>query len=316
MAKFRNFLVTGGSGFIGSHLVDKLRKDPERQVTVFDLFPRPYAPPPEGTEFIQGDLHDLELVRRTIIDQGIEVVYHLAWASIHETSIENPVRDVQSNLIPSIHLLEACRNTGVKRVVFLSSGGTVYGLPQVLPITEDHPTSPISAYGITKLSVEKYLQLFTYLYHFDHVILRPSVPYGPRQNPRRRQGAVSVFTYLALKGEPITIWGDGSVSRDFFYIDDLIDALLMACDSDKARNEIINIGGPKAYSLDELLITMKQVLGVDVQVIHESSRDFDVPEVNLDINRAKKLLEWTPAIELPEGIRKTAKWIKHWMDDQ
>ncbi len=308
-------LVTGGSGYIGSHLVDALSLTKQHNITSFDLYPRPYAPTPEDITFIQGNLNNAALIRRTIIDRGIEIVYHTAWMSIHETSIKDPVIDIERNLIPMTRLLEACREGKVKRVVFLSSGGTVYGVPNNLPVREDHPTHPISAYGITKLAAEKYLQMYAHLYGLEYVIFRPSVPYGPRQNPRRRQGAVSVFVYRALRNMPITIWGAGKILRDYFYISDLTNALVMATENSTISNTIINLAGAKAYSLNELTDVIQETLGVSIDVQYQSGRKFDVPQLWLNIDAATENLGWQPKVTLPEGIRKTAAWIQKWVGE-
>ena len=309
-----HILVTGGNGFIGSHLVNQLAISKQHRVTVFDLYPRPYDAIPDGVQFIQGTLSNADLTRQTLVDQGIEVVYHLAWSTIHETALKNPAADIEHNLIPSVNLLEACLDAGVKQFVYLSSGGTVYGIPDALPIREDHPTRPISAYGISKLTVEKYVQMYSYLYGMNYIIFRPSVPYGPYQNPHRRQGAVSVFIYHALRGEPVTIWGDGEAQRDYFYVGDLTRALLVALDSHVAVNALINLGGTDAYTLNQLVATIEQTLKVKIQVRYESIRNFDVPRLQLDIRTASEMLHWRPQVSLPDGIVRTAEWIKTMMD--
>ena len=305
-----HILITGGNGFIGSHLVNQLAASGQHRVTVFDLYPRPYGVLPEGARHIQGTLSNVNLIRQTLVDQGIEVVYHLAWSTIHETALKNPAADIEQNLIPSVNLLEACLDADVKQFMYLSSGGTVYGIPEALPINENHPTCPVSAYGITKLTVEKYVQMYSYLHSMDYTIFRPSVPYGPYQNPHRRQGAVSVFIYHALRGEPVTIWGDGEVQRDYFYIDDLTRALLAGLDSRAAVNAVINLGGAEVHTLNQLVATIEEVLKVKIRVQYEAARKFDVPHLQLDIRTAREILGWQPELSLPEGIARTAEWIK------
>ncbi|MGH9897990.1 MAG: NAD-dependent epimerase/dehydratase family protein, partial [Pyrinomonadaceae bacterium] len=253
-------LIIGGNGFIGSHLVNRLASSNEIKVSVLDLYPRPYDPLPEGVTFLQGSLADPSYIRRLLIDQDIKIVFHVAWSTIHETATSNPVADVEINLVPSLQLLEACRESKVERVIYMSSGGTVYGNPQYLPISEEHPTNPINAYGVTKLTVEKYLQMYHHLYGLEYVILRPSVPYGPRQNPHRRQGAISVFVWHALSDEEITIFGDGNISRDYFYIDDMTSALVAAMDCDFRPNSIFNIAGDTPYTLNQLVEIIQDTL--------------------------------------------------------
>ena len=309
-----HFLVTGGNGFVGSHLVDRLAADPDNRVTVFDLYPRPHGDTPAEVLFVQGDIGDAALVRRTLVDQGIEVVYHVAWASIHETSVKDPVRDIEMNLVPSVGLLEASREAGVKRIVYISSGGTVYGIPLTLPISEDHPTHPISGYGITKLAVEKYLRMYSHLYGVQSVILRPSVAYGPRQNPRRRQSAVTVFIHRALLGEPIVIWGDGEVLRDYIYVDDLTSALVAAALMPLSPTAVFNLAGSTGYTLNQLVQEIETALAVKIDVRHEPARRFDVPLLRLDTRAAIQALNWQPVTDLSEGIAQTATWLRQWKD--
>jgi UDP-glucose 4-epimerase len=309
----KNILITGGNGFIGSHLVDSLTASGYR-ITVFDVYPRPYDPLPQGVNFVQGTLQDIHLIRRTLEDHRIELVYHAAWANIAETALKDPVADVQTNLVASINLLSACRDTGVKRVVYLSSGGTVYGLPKRIPISEDHPTDPINAYGITKLIVEKYLHMFHHLYDLEYTILRPSVPYGPRQNPFHHQGVVAVFIYNSVKKEQVTIFGDGEVVRDYFFIEDLTRALVAS--KDIAFDPIkttFNLGGTQPYSLNDLVTKIESVLGIKMLVKFEPARKFDAPHILLDTSSAQSHLNWRPAVSLEEGIQRTADWLQNWI---
>jgi len=309
----QNILITGGNGFIASHLVDRLTASGYK-ITVLDVYPRPYDSLPQGINFVQGTLQDVHLIRRTLEDHRIELVYHAAWANIHETALKDPVADVQTNLVASINLLSACHDTGVKRVVYISSGGTVYGLPKRVPIPEDHPTDPINAYGITKLMVEKYLHMFHYLYGLEYTILRPSVPYGPRQNPFHHQGVVTVFIYKALKQEPVTIFGNGEVVRDYFYIEDLTRALEASKDiAFDPIKSIFNLGGMQPHSLNDLVTKIESVLGKKMLVQYEPARKFDVPHILLDTSSAQSGLNWKPAVSLEEGIQRTADWLQNWI---
>lgn len=307
-------LVTGGNGFIASHLVDALVASGKHWISVLDLRPRAYDELPSGVMFVQSSVRDIALIRSILQEQRIDVVYHTAWATIHETALKDPVADIEANLVPTIRLLEACRDVGVKRIIYLSSGGTVYGLPQILPVREDHPTRPINAYGITKLAVEKYLKMYSHLYGLEYVIFRPSVPYGPRQNPHRRQGAVSVFTYHALRGKPVTIWGNGNNERDYFYVEDMISALITALDLPFTSDPIFNLAGSQAYTLNQLVHTIENVLSVKMKICYESARNFDVPSLKLDTSTALEKLGWKPLTPLCEGIRRTAEWIQTWID--
>ena len=255
----------------------------------------------------------LHIVRQILEDNQIHLVYHTAWANIHETATKDPLGDIQTNVASSLNLLSACNETGVRRVIYLSSGGTVYGLPHSYPIPESHPTNPINAYGITKLLIEKYLYMYYHLYGLEYTILRPSVPYGPRQNPNRHQGVVSVFINKALHHEPVTIFGDGEVVRDYFYIDDLIQGLLAAKEfAFDVNNAIFNIGGMYPYTLNELVQKIEAVLGIELLVKHEPARKFDVPKLLLDVNLARSYLNWAPTVALEDGIKRTVAWLNDW----
>lgn len=305
-----NILVTGGNGFIGSHLVNKLASLRKYRIVILDAFPRLFGVLPEGVKYFQGNLSNADLVRKILQDEAIEAVYHLAWSTIHETALQNPAADIENNLIPSINLLEASAYTGVKHFIYLSSGGTVYGQPKHLPVHETAPLHPINAYGVTKLTVEHYVRMFSHLRNLPYTIFRPSVPYGPYQNPHRRQGAVAVFIYRALHHQPITIWGDGSVTRDYFYIDDLTNALVSSLSEPKSLNQVINLGGQVAYNLNELVQQIEEALKTKITIQYEPSRNFDVPHLQLDISAAKRILNWEPVTGLLQGIQQTSEWMK------
>jgi UDP-glucose 4-epimerase len=299
-------LVTGGNGFIGSHLVDQLVKR-DWNVIVLDLNERRYDSLPPQVHFIKGDLNQDYLVREAVT--GIDVVFHLTWTTIHEVANQDPAGDVTANLIPTIHLLEACRNSGVRRVIFTSSGGTVYGSAQAWPISETHPQNPVNSYGVTKLATEKYLYMFRHLYGVDYAIFRPSVPYGPRQNPLARQGAVAVFLYRVSHDLPVTIWGNGSVSRDYFYVSDLVEALIAGAENDLREQRIFNIGGEEEVSLIELLGRIEEVVGKRARIEYAPARRFDAPRIVLDTHLAREELGWNPRVSLTDGLVRTWAWM-------
>lgn len=296
-----NVIVFGGCGFIGSHLVDELQSQ-GHNVRVFDRNYELFRLPLINVEYVIGDFGNRGLVSSAI--KGIDVVFHLISTTVPKTSNDDPTFDVSSNLIETLCLLEACVREQVKKVVFVSSGGTVYGIPGNLPINEDHPTNPICSYGITKLAIEKYLFLFHRLYGLDFSVIRPSNPYGPRQNPKNIQGSVSVFLGNILAGQPITIWGDGSVSRDFIYIHDLIDGIVKATFI-KTEHHIFNIGSGVGTTLTKLLELIRMVTGADPRVIHTGNRPFDVSELVLDIKRAQRELGWAPQTPFLQGAYAT-----------
>jgi UDP-glucose 4-epimerase len=304
-------LVLGGNGFIGTHLVDGLLRR-GYPVRVYDRSPNRFRATPQNVEYVEGELGNHGLIQEAV--EEIEVVFHLVSTTLPKTSNDDPIFDVRSNLIDTLQLLEACVKAGVRKVVFPSSGGTVYGLPHTVPITEGHPTEPRTSYGIVKLAVEKYLGLFRHLHDLDYVVLRISNPYGPYQHPGGQQGAIAVFLHRLFTGQPITIWGDGSVVRDYLYITDLVDALLLAAGGE-TRGKVLNVGSGQGTSLNELIALIAEVTGEQPEVEYRPGRALDVPANVLDIGRVADELAWSPLTELVEGITPTWDWIRTLTED-
>ena len=299
-------LVVGGNGFIGGHLVRRLVESGE-SVRVYDRSPDKFRTSITGVEYVEGELGNHGLIREAV--SGMEVVYHFVSTTLPKTSNDDPIYDVRSNLVDTIQLLEACVEAGVRKVVFASSGGTVYGPPETLPITEDHSAAPISSYGIVKLAIEKYLGLFHHLHGLDYAALRISNPYGPYQNPEGQQGVVGVFLNRLYTGRPITIWGDGEVVRDYLYVSDLMDALEYVARVE-TREKVLNIGSGEGLSLNALIQCISEVVGEETAVEYLPARLLDVPVSVLDIGRAEAELGWKPEIGLAEGIERTWAWIQ------
>ena len=298
--------IIGGNGFLGSHITDALLEAGQR-VRSFDLRPEPFRAPLDGVEYVAGDVTDPEAVRTAV--KGARVVIHALTTTTPKTSNEKPIFDIETNLIPVVQMLQACVAEGIERVVYLSSGGTVYGVPQVSPIPETHPTNPICSYAVVKLAVEHYLGMFTALHSLDHICLRLSNPYGPRQNPNAAQGAVAVFAANALRGDPLTIWGDGSVIRDFIDVRDAADAVRAAA-LGPARNITLNLGSGEGTSLNGIVTAIEAVLGRSVAVERTTGRSFDVPRSVLDIGFTLDNLNWRPRIDLGQGIADYLAWLE------
>ena len=302
-------LVLGGAGFIGSHLAEALTQHGHR-VKVFDrphvdrlpLFARA-----KGFEVFTGDFLNPWALAPAL--EGTELVFHLVSTTLPKNSNENPVYDVESNVLGSLRLLELCREHGVRKLVYVSSGGTVYGVPRTTPIAEDHPTEPISSYGIHKLMVEKHLALAHRLHGLEYRIVRPANLYGPRQRLDIEQGAVAVFLDRALRDRPIKIWGDGSVVRDYVYVADAVDAMLKAA-SFEGTQRIFNIGSGRGTSLNELVGEIEKLLGRRVKVEHSGARAVDVPINVLDASLAERHLGWRASTPLGEGLRRTCEWLR------
>ncbi len=310
MNETKRCLVLGGRGFIGSHLVDALLAH-GHFVRCFD---RPHLATlgdahmsDPNFELYEGDLLSETDAREALI--GCDVCFHLISTTIPKSSNADPVFDFESNVLGTMRLLTHAVKSGIKKVIFVSSGGTVYGVPKLIPIPETHPTDPVCAYGISKLTIEKYLWLFRKLYGLDYTILRLANPYGERQRIHASQGAVAVFLGKVLRGEPVEIWGDGSVVRDYFYISDVVDALLAALESTDDEH-VFNIGSGVGHSLNDLLDSIERVTGCKAIRHYLPGRPFDVPVNVLDIERAQRVLNWSPKIGFDQGLARFAEWMR------
>jgi UDP-glucose 4-epimerase len=302
-------LVIGGNGFIGTNLVDALLNK-GHSVKVFDRYPSRFRDPNPEVEYVVGDLGNHGEVAEVV--QGVDYVFHLAYTSLPHTSNEDPVYDIRSNVVDTVQMLQQCSTASVRKVIFVSSGGTVYGIPQNTPIREDDATDPICSYGITKLAIEKYLHLFHRLHGLDYVVARISNPYGEQQNPDAKQGAVTVFLGNMKRGNPITIWGDGEVVRDYIYIGDAVQALVKSAEYQptESQHRVFNIGAGRGYSLNQLVDAMQTVLKKNIDVRYTPGRVEDVPSNVLDITRATTELGWKPEVELEDGLARTWTWLK------
>lgn len=298
-------LVTGGSGFLGRNLLTRLASE-NVELICYDKFHAAFLDE-LGVRFIEGDLCNINSLEGAL--DGVDAVVHMACSVLPKTSNDNPQLDVVSNVVGSINLLDAAVRKSVKKFVFISSGGAIYGVPQMPVITENHPTEPICSYGITKLAIEKYLRLYGRRYKIQTCSIRLANPYGEYQRYISSQGVVPVFCYKALIGEVIDVWGDGSVRRDFIYVQDAVDGIIAAIMLNDTPYEV-NIGSGVGTSINELLKVIEGVIGFSPQCRYLSCRDFDVPSNVLDVTMAKKYLNWIPKTNLREGILKTINWIR------
>jgi len=235
--------------------------------------------------------------------QHAEFVFHLASTTLPSTSDADVTYDLESNVLATVHTLASIVSKCIRRLVFVSSGGTVYGMAQQKLITETHPTDPICSYGIHKLVIEKYLKLFRLTKGLDSVIVRPSNIYGESQDCSRPLGAVAHFTARAANALPIEVWGDGTTTRDYVHVDDVVSALTKVMFYDGAER-VFNIGTGRGVSLSLLIDMLRTSLSKSVTVEYRTRRCFDVPENVLDISKAKRELSWTPEITLESGLQR------------
>lgn len=301
-------LITGGSGFLGYHLT-KLLLDNGYEVRCLDLH-KPSWIQEGNVKFIKGDFSATHLTAKAM--EGCDMVLHLACTTLPQTSNDDPSFDISSNVQGTVRMLDEMVKSKVKRFIFLSSGGTVYGVPSIIPTPETHPTNPICSYGIAKLMIEKYLRLYSQTHGLNTCSIRLSNPYGEYQRVDSIQGAVAVFCYKAITGQSISIWGDGSVKRDFIYISDVINAMIKIINSPISGYEV-NVGSGKAISINGIIDNIESLLGTKVDRQYTKARTFDVPISTLDISFAKEKLNWEPKVSIRDGIDRTIRWIKDWV---
>jgi len=296
-------LVLGASGFIGTNLCAVLQHQ-VKSLRGFDFQTNSV----EGVEWYKGnfatdhDTLDAALAR-------VDIVFHLIHTTVPASSNQNIYLDAENNILPTIRLLEACRQNGVKKVVYVSSGGTVYGRPERVPVVEEHPTNPTSAYGVSKLAIEKYLTLYEDLYGIKSLILRVANPFGPHHKQRKQQGVVNTFLSKALANELIEIWGDGHVVRDYIYIDDVLRALL-AASTYSGKYRVFNIGSGEGMSLQDVLTGVENAMHRKVAVQYLQPRVFDVPVNVLDCSRASVEMNWRPVTSFQAGLQRTLDWYR------
>lgn len=296
-------LVLGGNGFIGTHLVDALLLA-GHSVRVFDRGAEVYRAPLSSVDYRFCDFGDVPALAEAL--EGMDIVYHLISTTVPSTSNFDPFSDIQGNLINTVRLLQLMIQKSVPRIMFLSSGGTVYGIPDVLPIPETHPLRPICSYGVNKVAIENYLFMYKYLYGLQPIVIRASNPYGTRQGHVGVQGFISTVLKRILLGEKIEIWGDGSVTRDFIYISDLIDLCLKAGASGICG--VFNAGSGIGYSINEVLSLIFCATGKKIDILNKQGRSYDVPCVVLDISKALNEFCWRPVVEMQDGI--THMWLQ------
>lgn len=300
-------LVIGGNGFIGSSLTIRLRQE-GWQVRVLDHSAPRGDVDWHGVDYRKSSHSEIEELGLAM--KNVDVVYHLASTTIPSTSNLDPRRDVAENLVGALNVINAMETHDVRRIVFFSSGGTVYGNPAATPVDETSSLDPVCSYGVVKVAIEKYLAMYRHLGRIDPLIIRPSNPYGPRQSISGQQGAIAVFLGKALRKEPVEIWGDGEVVRDYIYIDDLLDLVIHA--NEVGYSGILNAGTGTAHTLNDVCRIIKRATGELHSVIYKQGRPFDVRRLVLDMSKAREVLHWEPRVSLENGIDKTWRYLsKH-----
>tara|TARA_B100000674_G_scaffold86943_1_gene60242 strand:- start:16999 stop:17919 length:921 start_codon:yes stop_codon:yes gene_type:complete len=294
--------IIGASGFIGSHLVDALLFRGYEVRALSRTFPGLLSQSSlksPSLSLFPLDIQNYDYLKNAVT--GSDFVFHLASSTLPASSNLDPRSDVSINLLGTLNVLNICLEEDINRLVVISSGGTVYGVPEFVPITEDHPTNPICSYGITKLAIEKYVSLYNKLHGLNGIILRVSNPYGERQRYDSSQGVIPIFLRQALQSQPVNILGDGSSVRDYLYISDLIDSLLASMHY-VGSEYLFNIGSGCGLSLLGLVDELENLLERSIEVVYTQKRDFDVPSNILSIAKATSCLSWSPKVSISEGL--------------
>jgi UDP-glucose 4-epimerase len=301
-------LILGGSGFIGRHVATLLARQGHEVIVAGRSASKP-AFASDIDELIKWRRFDLECPQWDSLIEGASVIHHYAWSSVPASANDDPTLDLSTNVVSTLGLLQAMRKNGRQapaRLVFASSGGTVYGRPLRLPVAEDHPLNPITAYGAAKAAVEMYLGTYRDLYGLDCRVARLANPFGAGQNLAKGLGAVTTFLHLALCHQPIVVWGDGEIIRDFIYIPDVAAGLVELANAESTDGHwIFNIGSGRGISLKGVIAELESKLGHRLDVSYKEGRSFDVPVSVLDISLIRETLGWRPLMSFSEGMTKT-----------
>ncbi len=304
------YLVTGGAGFIGSHLAEALVRRGHRVRIADSLITgkRANLAHIDAAEFVEGDLADLPVAERAVA--GMDYVLHQAAIPSVPRSVKDPISSNSANVTATLNVLVAARNAGVRRLVYAGSS-SAYGDTDVLPKHESMPTGPLSPYALQKLVGEQYCRMFTKLYGFETVIIRYFNVFGPRQDPGSPySGVISLFATALLSGERPIIYGDGEQTRDFTYVSNVVDGVLRACEAPNVAGEVINVATGGRISVNELLRVMNRLTGGRVEAVYAEPRAGDVRDSQADITKARTLLGYTPTVSLEEGLRHTLDWFR------
>ncbi len=302
-------LVTGGAGFIGSHIVDKIILMGHDCIVVDNLITGKEHNVNPKAIFYKMDISNVEELEEVFSKERPNIVNHHAAQINVRKSVKEPVYDAEVNILGSLNLIELSRKYRVEKFIYASTGGAVYGEPIYLPVDEDHPIHPLSHYGISKHTVEHYLHVFNDLYGLRYTVLRYGNVYGPRQNPYGEAGVMAVFSEQMLAGEKPTIFGDGSKTRDYIFVDDIADANIVVLNN-RGDNEVFNLGWGKEVSDQKVFETIRDALKVDIKPIYDNKRPGELDRICLDNTKIKRWIDWQPKVSFEEGIAITTSWYK------
>lgn len=300
-------LVTGGAGFIGSHVVDAMLAGGYEVVVVDNLESGERGNVHPGVPVVENDLRDPAL-SQVFQEHRPRYVCHLAAQASITRSIRGPLVDADANIIGSLNVLEECRNNGVEKILFSSSGGATYGEPITLPCGEDHPVRPLSPYGAAKAAVELYLPIYRSLFGLKYSALRYANVYGPRQSPAGEAGVVAIFAGRMLSGEQVFINGSGEQERDFVYVEDIARANVMALNA--ADDEAFNLGSGVGTSVNEIFSRLCGLTGYTLAPEHRAQAEGEVFKIVLNVEKARRVLAWEPRVSLEQGLSRTVESLR------
>ena len=302
-------LVTGGAGFIGSNVTDRF-VSLGHDVAVLDDLPtgfREFVNP--KARFFEASVTDRAAVERCFAEFRPELVNHHAAQIDVRRSVSDPVLDATINILGGLELLQACTRHGTRKIVYASTGGALYGEGRRLPATEDHPVNPEAPYGASKHALEHYLYLWKLLHRLEYTVLRYPNVYGPRQNPHGEAGVNAIFIGLMLEGKRPKIFGTGEQVRDYLFVDDVVDANVIALE--RGDGEMVNLGTGVGTSVLDIVRELNGILDTHLEPIHEAARPGEIQRIYLDASRAQQVLGWAPHVPFTEGLRRTVEWSKH-----
>jgi UDP-glucose 4-epimerase len=300
-------LVTGGAGFIGSHIVDAYLQEGHQVVVVDNLSTGKKSNVHHAAMFYPLDICSSKEIESVFQRHAFDVVSHHAAQINLRKSIDEPAFDAEVNIIGSLNLFELCRKYEVKKCIFASSGGAIYGVPKQIPVDEKAPTKPLSPYGIAKLSVEQYLEYYYQVWNLERIILRYGNVYGPRQDPQGEAGVISIFCNNILKGDPCIVFGDGYKTRDYVSVHDIASANLLALNSPA---DIYNLGTGIETSVNQLINMLQKVTNQKISIIHDQDRKGEIEHIALHSKKANELLGWEITIPLNQGIEEVFQWYQ------
>lgn len=302
-------LITGGAGFIGSHITDLSIKKGYEVVVVDNLKTGKKENINSRAKFYEADICNLEKSEKVFAQEKPDFVIHeAAHASVRE-SVEDPIFDAKNNILGSINICEFCVKYSVKKIVFASTGGALYGDADIVPTPETYPAHPISPYGVSKLAVEHYLHYYGVTKNLNYTILRYANVYGERQDPYGEAGVVAIFCGKIIKNEQPIINGDGKQTRDYVYVGDVAKANLLAIESDKSRTAY-NIGTGVETNVNEIFQIIAAASEKKVKEVHGEAKSGEQKRSVLNFEKIKNELEWNPKIVLSEGLQKTYDWFR------